>query len=159
MEARPGSRSSEEDGAPLAAVSAAARRAGPARLGPRATGRLVESTQAEDRRLIALVGARPLLYARSTLPVASYYSQVKKLWQQVADLMGWTGTNNNTTHSPHCTHTYLSIRYLLLFIQDSILTHQKSLGVIFPTIKIHTYLIIINDLLCFQYFLDHWASV
>lgn len=56
-----------------------------------ATGRLVESTQAEDRRLISLVAARPLLYARTTLPVASYYSQVKKLWQEVADLMTWIG--------------------------------------------------------------------
>lgn len=55
-------------------------------------GRLVDCSQAEDRRMIRLVRARPLLYARNNMPVASYYSQVKKLWQQVADSMGWSGT-------------------------------------------------------------------
>ncbi|KAJ8714792.1 hypothetical protein PYW08_004773 [Mythimna loreyi] len=53
-------------------------------------GRLVDCSQADDRRMIRLVRARPLLYARNNMPVASYYSQVKKLWQQVADHMGWT---------------------------------------------------------------------
>lgn len=53
-------------------------------------GRLVDSSQADDRRMIRLVEARPLLYARNTLPVASYYTSVKELWQQVADEMGWT---------------------------------------------------------------------
>lgn len=57
----------------------------------RGVGRLVDSTQADDRRMIYLVRERPLLYARSNLPVASYHSQVKKLWREVADLMGWTG--------------------------------------------------------------------
>lgn len=58
----------------------------------RGVGRLVDSTQADDRRMICLVRERPLLYARSNLPVASYHSQVKKLWREVADIMGWTGT-------------------------------------------------------------------
>lgn len=59
--------------------------------GKRGVGRLVDSTQADDRRMIYLVRERPLLYARSNLPVASYHSQVKKLWREVADIMGWTG--------------------------------------------------------------------
>lgn len=54
-------------------------------------GRLVDCSQADDRRMIRLVRARPLLYARNNMPVASYYSQVKKLWQEVADNMGWSG--------------------------------------------------------------------
>ncbi|PZC73913.1 hypothetical protein B5X24_HaOG208654 [Helicoverpa armigera] len=53
-------------------------------------GRLVDCSQADDRRMIRLVRERPLLYARNNMPVASYYARVKKLWQQVADLMGWT---------------------------------------------------------------------
>uniref|UniRef100_A0A2A4JH56 MADF domain-containing protein n=1 Tax=Heliothis virescens TaxID=7102 RepID=A0A2A4JH56_HELVI len=53
-------------------------------------GRLVDCSQADDRRMIRLVRERPLLYARNNMPVASYYSQVKKLWQEVADLMDWT---------------------------------------------------------------------
>lgn len=58
-------------------------------------GRLVDCSQADDRRMIRLVRARPLLFARNNMPVASYYSQVKKLWQQVADEMGWSGTNTS----------------------------------------------------------------
>lgn len=58
-------------------------------------GRLVDCSQADDRRMIRLVRERPLLYARNNMPVASYYAHVKKLWQQVADLMGWTGTNTS----------------------------------------------------------------
>lgn len=57
-------------------------------------GRLVDSSQADDRRMIRLVRERPLLYARNNMPVASYYTQVKKLWHQVADEMGWTGTTS-----------------------------------------------------------------
>lgn len=57
-------------------------------------GRLVDCSQADDRRMIRLVRERPLLYARNNMPVASYYSQVKKLWQQVADTMGWSGTHS-----------------------------------------------------------------
>ncbi|XP_063625514.1 uncharacterized protein LOC134797220 [Cydia splendana] len=53
-------------------------------------GRLVDSSQADDRRMIQLVRERRLLYARNNMPVASYYSQVKQLWQEVADHMGWT---------------------------------------------------------------------
>ncbi|KAI8439053.1 hypothetical protein MSG28_012924 [Choristoneura fumiferana] len=71
-----------------ALVSAVKRPAGAA-AGPE-VGRLVDSSQADDRRMIALVRARRLLYARNNMPVASYYSQVKKLWQEVADNMGWT---------------------------------------------------------------------
>lgn len=63
-------------------------KAGKASLG---VGRLVDCTQADDRRMIGLVKERPLLYARSNMPVASYYSTVKNLWQEVADEMGWTG--------------------------------------------------------------------
>lgn len=54
-------------------------------------GRLVDCSQADDRRMIRLVRERRLLYARNNMPVASYYSQVKKLWEQVAREMGWTG--------------------------------------------------------------------
>lgn len=54
-------------------------------------GRLVDSSQADDRRMIALVRTRRLLYARTNMPVASYYAQVKALWKEVADEMGWTG--------------------------------------------------------------------
>ncbi|XP_050664829.1 uncharacterized protein LOC126965329 [Leptidea sinapis] len=46
--------------------------------------------QADDRRLIALVRARPLLFGRSKMPVASYYEQVRRLWVEVAAEMGWT---------------------------------------------------------------------
>ncbi|CAG9134769.1 unnamed protein product [Plutella xylostella] len=53
-------------------------------------GRLVDSSQADDRRMIALVRTRRLLYARTNMPVASYYAQVKALWKEVADEMGWT---------------------------------------------------------------------
>ncbi|CAH0589316.1 unnamed protein product [Chrysodeixis includens] len=53
-------------------------------------GRLVDCSQADDRRMIRLVRERRLLYARNNMPVASYYSQVKKLWEQVAREMGWT---------------------------------------------------------------------
>ncbi|CAB3230278.1 unnamed protein product [Arctia plantaginis] len=53
-------------------------------------GRLVDSSQADDRRMIALVRERPLLYARNNMPVASYYTQVKTLWHEVANEMGWT---------------------------------------------------------------------
>ncbi|XP_012543968.1 uncharacterized protein LOC101738925 isoform X1 [Bombyx mori] len=53
-------------------------------------GRLVDCNQAEDRKMIRLVRDRPLLYARSNMPVASYYAQVKMLWQEVADDMGWS---------------------------------------------------------------------
>ncbi|XP_030025712.1 uncharacterized protein LOC115444180 [Manduca sexta] len=55
-----------------------------------AVGRLVDSNQADDRKMIRLVRERPLLYARNNMPVASYYTQVKLLWQEVADEMGWS---------------------------------------------------------------------
>ncbi|KAI5631268.1 alcohol dehydrogenase transcription factor myb/SANT-like domain-containing protein [Phthorimaea operculella] len=55
---------------------------------PKAVGRLVDSSQADDRRMIALVRARRLLYARNNMPVASYYAQVKQLWEEVANEMG-----------------------------------------------------------------------
>ncbi|XP_045774314.1 uncharacterized protein LOC123873504 [Maniola jurtina] len=53
-------------------------------------GRMVDSSQADDRRLIRLVRARRLLYARNNMPVASYYTQVKNLWDDVAMHMGWS---------------------------------------------------------------------
>ncbi|KAJ0174903.1 hypothetical protein K1T71_010011 [Dendrolimus kikuchii] len=53
-------------------------------------GRRVESSQADDRRVIRLVRERPLLYTRNNMPVASYYSQVKLLWHEIAKEMGWT---------------------------------------------------------------------
>ncbi|XP_041981897.1 uncharacterized protein LOC121735222 [Aricia agestis] len=53
-------------------------------------GALVDCSQADDRRLIALVRARRLLYARNNMPVASYYTQVKSLWEEVAREMGWS---------------------------------------------------------------------
>ncbi|XP_052743494.1 uncharacterized protein LOC112052248 [Bicyclus anynana] len=53
-------------------------------------GRMVDHSQADDRRLIRLVRERRVLYARCTMPVASYYSQVKQLWSDVAAAMGWT---------------------------------------------------------------------
>ncbi|CAH2218290.1 jg20780, partial [Pararge aegeria aegeria] len=48
------------------------------------------SPQADDRRLIRLVRERRLLYARNNMPVASYYTQVKNLWDDVARSMGWS---------------------------------------------------------------------
>ncbi|XP_045522047.1 uncharacterized protein LOC123712815 [Pieris brassicae] len=53
-------------------------------------GRLVDTGQADDRRLIRLVQARPVLYARNNMPVASYYTSVKRQWQEVAQEMDWT---------------------------------------------------------------------
>ncbi|XP_049876244.1 uncharacterized protein LOC126373932 [Pectinophora gossypiella] len=58
--------------------------------GAAAVGRLVDSSQADDRRMIRLVRERRLLYARNNMPVASYYAQVKSLWEEVAIEMGWT---------------------------------------------------------------------
>jgi hypothetical protein len=54
-------------------------------------GRMVDCSQADDRRMIQLVRSRRLLYARNNMPVASYYSRVKGLWNEVAVEMGWTG--------------------------------------------------------------------
>ncbi|CAK1550303.1 unnamed protein product [Leptosia nina] len=59
-------------------------------MGEPEVGRLVDSGQADDRRLIRLVRERRLLYARNNMPVASFYTQVKRLWQDVAREMGWT---------------------------------------------------------------------
>lgn len=56
-----------------------------------AVGRMVDSSQADDRKLIRLVRERRLLYARNNMPVASYYTQVKNLWDDVAAAMGWSG--------------------------------------------------------------------
>ncbi|CAG4944694.1 unnamed protein product [Parnassius apollo] len=53
-------------------------------------GRLVDSNQADDRKMIRLVKERRLLYARNNMPVASYYMQVKRLWEEVAREMGWS---------------------------------------------------------------------
>ncbi|XP_032518760.2 uncharacterized protein LOC116771136 isoform X2 [Danaus plexippus] len=53
-------------------------------------GRMVDCSQADDRRLIRLVRERRLLYARNNMPVASFYTQVKALWDEVAAAMGWT---------------------------------------------------------------------
>ncbi|XP_068618002.1 uncharacterized protein [Battus philenor] len=59
--------------------------------GPSAeVGRLVDSNQADDRKMIRLVRERRLLYARNNMPVASYYTQVKRLWEDVAREMGWS---------------------------------------------------------------------
>ncbi|XP_045451559.1 uncharacterized protein LOC123660547 [Melitaea cinxia] len=55
-----------------------------------AVGRMVDSSQADDRKLIRLVRERRLLYARNNMPVASYYTQVKNLWDDVAAIMGWS---------------------------------------------------------------------
>ncbi|KPJ12816.1 hypothetical protein RR48_10446 [Papilio machaon] len=52
-------------------------------------GKFVDSSQAEDRKMIRLVKERRLLYARNNMPVASYYTQVKRLWEEVAKEMGW----------------------------------------------------------------------
>lgn len=60
-------------------------------LGDAEVGRLVDSSQADDRRLIGLVRARRLLYSRNNMPVASFYVQVKALWEEVASEMGWSG--------------------------------------------------------------------
>lgn len=60
-------------------------------LGDAEVGRLVDSSQADDRRLIGLVRARRLLYSRNNMPVASFYVQVKALWEEVANEMGWSG--------------------------------------------------------------------
>lgn len=79
----------EREPAPIALFAISGAGAGG---GKRGVGRLVDSTQADDRRMIHLVRDRPLLYARSNLPVASYQAQVKKLWREVADIMAWTGT-------------------------------------------------------------------
>ncbi|XP_022834400.1 uncharacterized protein LOC111362099 isoform X2 [Spodoptera litura] len=56
-------------------------------------GRLVDCSQADDRRLIQLVRERRVLYARNNMPVASYYNQVKRLWLEVANKMGWSVTD------------------------------------------------------------------
>ncbi|KAJ8712019.1 hypothetical protein PYW07_004861 [Mythimna separata] len=77
-------------GLAVSVTSVAGAEAGEAGARAGEVGRLVDCSQADDRRMIRLVRARPLLYARNNMPVASYYSQVKKLWQQVADSMGWT---------------------------------------------------------------------
>ncbi|CAG9788473.1 unnamed protein product [Diatraea saccharalis] len=53
-------------------------------------GRMVDSSQADDRKMIRLVRERRLLYARNNMPVASYYTRVKALWNEVAQHMGWT---------------------------------------------------------------------
>ncbi|KAL0870832.1 hypothetical protein ABMA27_004678 [Loxostege sticticalis] len=53
-------------------------------------GRMVDSSQSEDRKMIRLVRERPLLYARNNMPVASVYSRVKGLWREVAEEMGWS---------------------------------------------------------------------
>ncbi|XP_013196540.1 uncharacterized protein LOC106139608 isoform X3 [Amyelois transitella] len=61
---------------------------------PERSQRLAEqnqrNSQADDRKMIRLVRERRLLYARNNMPVASYHSQVKRLWQEVANKMGWT---------------------------------------------------------------------
>ncbi|XP_072944700.1 uncharacterized protein [Epargyreus clarus] len=56
----------------------------------REVGRLVDSSQADDRKMIRLVRERPVLYARNNMPVASYYNSVKALWRDVANEMGWS---------------------------------------------------------------------
>ncbi|CAH2042997.1 unnamed protein product, partial [Iphiclides podalirius] len=53
-------------------------------------GRLVDSNQVDDRKIIRLVKERRLLYARNNMPVASYYTKVKCLWEEVAREMGWS---------------------------------------------------------------------
>ncbi|XP_050347612.1 uncharacterized protein LOC126771650 [Nymphalis io] len=58
--------------------------------GATAVGRMVDSSQADDRKLIRLVRERRLLYARNNMPVASYYTQVKNLWDDVAMKMDWS---------------------------------------------------------------------
>lgn len=68
-------------------------------------GKQVDSNQADDRKVINLVKKRRLLYARTNLPVASYYAQVKKLWFEVATEMGWSGQ-----------YIYLPITYTYPFI-------------------------------------------
>lgn len=54
-------------------------------------GRMVDCSQADDRKMIRLVKERPLLFARNNMPVASFYAQVKRLWEEVAREMNWTG--------------------------------------------------------------------
>lgn len=70
----------------------------PAGGGAGEVGRMVDSSQADDRRMIRLVKERRLLYARNNMPVASYYTQVKSLWQEVADEMGWSGKCRNNSN-------------------------------------------------------------
>lgn len=60
-------------------------------------GRFVDSSQAEDRKMIRLVKERRLLYARNNMPVASYHTQVKRLWEEVANEMGWIGITIDIT--------------------------------------------------------------
>lgn len=70
-------------------------------------GRMVDCSQADDRRLIRLVRERPLLYARNHLPVARYYSQVKRLWQDVAAAMAWSGEYWRVRHVAALCHSVL----------------------------------------------------
>lgn len=90
-------------------------------------GRLVDCSQADDRKMIRLVRARRLLYARNNMPVASFHTQVKHLWQEVAREMGWSGT------SPHTfTFYYLeSTRRLYVttaeLLKDNVLAHKITL--------------------------------
>lgn len=69
-------------------------------------GRMVDSSQADDRLLIRLVRERRLLYARNNMPVASYYTKVKNLWQDVATNMGWSGTYIHTYIHSCSAHTH-----------------------------------------------------
>lgn len=73
-------------------------------------GKQVDCNQADDRKVINLVKKRRLLYARTNLPVASYYAQVKKLWYEVASEMGWSGQYNNINI---LTYLLLSISYII----------------------------------------------
>lgn len=50
-------------------------------------GKVVNSTQADDRKLIRLVKSRKVLYAKSKIPVTG----VKNKWREVAQAMGWSG--------------------------------------------------------------------
>lgn len=53
-------------------------------------GKMVDSSQADDRKLIKLVKERKLLYARNNMPVASFFSRIKVLWEEVALEMNWS---------------------------------------------------------------------
>ncbi|GBP46693.1 hypothetical protein EVAR_86946_1 [Eumeta japonica] len=82
-----------------AMLSGAAAAAGGAPGPPPEVGRLVDSSHADDRKMIRLVRERRLLYARNNMPVASFYAQVKRLWEEVAAEMNWTAASTRADTS------------------------------------------------------------
>lgn len=83
----------------MAASATSAAQDAAAAPGVKEVGRMVDSSQADDRKMIRLVRERRLLYARNNMPVASYYSRVKGLWREVAHEMDWSGETRTHTHN------------------------------------------------------------